>query len=121
MPREFRYLMMTNIRRIARRPQDAECIMRLLLMQVILVCVAHAAQKTWYTNRMRSGDPDMDVTVPGGFRPPFTAGTDGCGQDSVDIPGAGISALWESIAGRGEYFVTPPARPVFPADTGLCR
>jgi hypothetical protein len=61
MQREFRHLVMTNIRRIAHSPHEAQCIARLLLMQVILVCVAHAAQKTWMKGRTTGGDPGVDV------------------------------------------------------------
>src|SRR5208337_1141032 len=113
MPREFRHLMMTKIRRIIRSP-ESECIAGLLLMQVILVCVAHAAQKTWYTNKMACGDPEMDVTVPGGFSTSFTPGTEDAGR-ILWQPRHRIRALWESIARFGEYFVTPLAGPVFPA------
>jgi hypothetical protein len=65
MPREFRNLVMTNIRRIAHTPAEAECIARLLLMQVILVCVAHAAQKTWYAGRTAGGDTGGDMRPAG--------------------------------------------------------
>ena len=65
MPREFRHLVMTNIRRIAHSPREAQCIARLLLMQVILVCVAHAAQKTWMKGRTAGGDPGVDVMPEG--------------------------------------------------------
>ena len=60
MPREFRYLVMTNIRRIARSPKDAECMARFLVMQVILVCVTEAAQKTWFAGRPVPVDPGTD-------------------------------------------------------------
>jgi len=45
MPRDFSQLVMTNLRRIAHTPREAECIMGLLYMQVVLVCLAHAAQE----------------------------------------------------------------------------
>jgi len=118
MPREFRHLVMTNIRLIAHSPAEAECIARLLLMQVILVCVAHAAQKTWYSDKLTNGDPE-DVTVPGGLSAPAPSGIDG--QDSVDTPGSRFSALWEIITGFGDGLVNSPAGPVFPSDTGPNR
>jgi hypothetical protein len=61
MPREFRHLVMMNIRRVAHSPREAKNIARLLLMQVILVCVAHAAQNAWMKGRMAGGDPGVDV------------------------------------------------------------
>jgi hypothetical protein len=87
-------------------------------MQVILVCVAHAAQKTWYANKITNGAPE-DVTVPGGLSAPVPAGIDG--QDSVDTPGSRSWALWEIITGFGDSFVNSPAGPVFPSDTGPNR
>jgi hypothetical protein len=87
-------------------------------MQVILVCVAHAAQKTWYANKLTNGDPE-DVTVPGGLSSPEAAGTGG--TDSVDTPGSRFWALWEIITGFGDSFVNSPAGPVFPSDTGPNR
>jgi hypothetical protein len=121
MPREFRHLVMTNIRRIAHTPAEAECIARLLLMQVILVCVAHAAHKTWYSDKLDNGDPDEEVTVPEGFPGSFPRGTDDDRQDSAGTPCCRFLALWEIITGSGDYFVTSLAGPVFPADTGPCR
>jgi hypothetical protein len=80
MPREFRNLVMTNIRRIAHPSREAECIVRLLYMQVILVCVAHAAQKTWYAGRSAGGDPDGDVR-PAGAMTASPAGISACDED----------------------------------------
>jgi hypothetical protein len=67
MQREFRHLVMTNIRRIAHSPREAERIMRLFHMQVILVCVAHAALKWWTAGRKDRRDPGkgmMPVEMP---------------------------------------------------------
>jgi hypothetical protein len=55
---------MTTIRRIAHTPREAQCIARLLLMQVILVCVAHAAQRAWMKGRAAGGDAGADVIIP---------------------------------------------------------
>jgi hypothetical protein len=120
MPREFRHLVMTNIRRIAHSPAEAECIARLLHMQVILVCVAQAALKTWIAKRKACGDPDVDV-MPDGIPEPATGDISLCEEDPADAPFIPLRTLWESFAGRGESQYAPPAGPVFPADTGQRR
>lgn len=120
MPREFSNLVMKNIRRLAHSPAEAECLARLLYMQVILVCVAHAAQKTWIARRMSNGGPDVDVN-PEGAKVPGSGEIDTIGQDPADNPGIPLRTLWELIAGMGGQHHVPPAGPVFLADTGLCR
>jgi hypothetical protein len=112
MPREFRHLVMTNIRRIAHTPGEAECIARLLLMQVILVCVAHAAQKTWTARRMSSGNPGVDVT-PDGAEVPAFGEVDTFGQGPADAPEIPLRTLWEFITGMAKSCFSPPAGPVF--------
>jgi hypothetical protein len=118
MPREFRHLVMTNIRRIAHPPGETECIERLLLMQVVLVCVAHAAQKTWYATGTDCEDPDVDVTVPYGLSSPCTGGTGVCGEGPAGVHGIPLEVLWECIAGKGERHFFSQAGPVFPVDRG---
>ena len=120
MPREFRHLVMTNIRRFAQGPREAECIARLLLMQVILVCVAHAAQKTWNAGRTACKDSGMDATPANNSTIPG-AGIRICGQDPADTSDIPCQALWERIAGFGGPLFSPPAGTVFLADTGLRR
>ncbi|MCK9580843.1 MAG: hypothetical protein M0Q92_10410 [Methanoregula sp.] len=120
MPREFRHLVMTNIRRIAHTPGEAECIARILLMQVILVCVAHAAQKTWIARRMSNGDPGVDTT-PAGAESPAPGEFDTLEQGPADAPEILLRTLWECIAGMGKSCLSPTAGPVFPANTGTCH
>jgi hypothetical protein len=110
MSRELSHLVMTNIRRIAHPPREAECIARLLLMQVILVCVVHAAQKTWYAGRTASDDRPEELED-GVSLPPVPA----------DPPGIPLRVLWECIVGFGEPQQSPPAGTFLPVDTGLCR
>jgi|GEM_PF-4744186 len=119
MPREFSSLVMKNIRRLAHSPAEAECLARIVFMQVILVCVAHAAQMTWIKRRMSCGSPDVDVKhagaeVPASEIEPF-------GDDAADIPAVPLRTLWELIAGTGGQHHAPPAGPVFPTDTGAGR
>ena len=87
-------------------------------MQVVLVCVVHAAQKTWYADKSADGDPDKDVTVPGGLTP-FAAGTDENGRDSVDRPGPGPCIVGEYCQLGGSVCHSPDGRPRFPATTGF--
>jgi hypothetical protein len=87
-------------------------------MQVVLVCVAHAAQKTWHATGMDCEDPDVDVTVPYGLSSPCTGGTGGWGEGPAGVHGIPLHALWECIAGHGESRFSPPAGPVFPAGNG---
>ena len=119
MPREFKNLVMTNIRRIAHSPAEAECLARLLLMQLVLVCVAQAAQKTWYAGRS-ARDPDVD-TMPAGGSAPCPDGLVPGGEDLPDNPGLPVRALWECITGGDVRYHSRPAWSVFVADTGLRR
>jgi hypothetical protein len=117
MPREFRHLAMTTIRRIAHTPREAQCIARLLLMQVILVCVAHAAQKAWMKGRAAAGDPGVDVMHEG--IPATEAGEIiAFEEDPPDAPVVPLRSLWESFTGRGECQYGFPGRSCFP---GRCR
>ena len=120
MPREFRNLVMRNIRRLAHSPAEAECFARILYMQVILVCVAHAAQKSWIARRLPVGSPDGDMT-PDGAEAHAGADMDLFGEDTADNPVIPLRTLWELIAGKEEQHHAPPAGPVFPADTGTNR
>jgi len=97
MPREFRHLVMTNIRRIAHSPREVKNIARLLLMQVIFVCVAHAAQKAWMKGRKASGDPSVDVMPE---EMPATAISEiiAFEEDPADAPIIPFRTLWDGIA-----------------------
>ena len=86
-------------------------------MQVILVCVAEAAQKTWFASRIASGDPEVDV-IPADASTTSTAGIKACDKDPADIPGIPRRTLWEYISGFGQQLYSRPAGTVFPADTG---
>jgi hypothetical protein len=101
MQREFRTLVMSNIRRIAHSPREAERIAGILHMQVILVCVAHAALKTWIAARKASGDPGVDV-MPEEIPAIATRGISLCEEDPAAAPATPLRALWDSFTGRGE-------------------
>ena len=120
MPREFRHLVMTNIRRLAHSPAEAECIARILHMQVILVCVAHAALKMWIAGRKARRDPGVDV-MPDGIPEPDASEILACVEDPADTPAILLRTLWECIAGIRVSQYASPAGPVFPVDTGQCR
>jgi hypothetical protein len=113
MPRKFRHLVMTNIRRIAHSPAEAECIARLLLMQVILVCVAHAARKAWMKRRTAGGDPGVDVIQE---EIPATATSEivAFEEDPADAPRVPLRTLWESFTDREECQYDFPGRSCFP-------
>ena len=119
MPREFRHLVMTNIRRIAHTPGEAECIARILLMQVILVCVAHAAQKAWMKRRTAGGDPGVDVMP----EDPATKTSEiiAFEEDPAAAPRVPLRTLWESLPTGRKASTASPAGPVFPADSGQRR
>ena len=89
-------------------------------MQVILVCVAHAAQKTWMKGRKAGGDPGVDV-IPGEM--PATAASEIgiCEEDPAAVPRVPFRTLWESFAGMGERQYAFPAGPVLPVDTSQCH
>jgi len=101
MPREFRHLVMTNIRRIAHSPREAKNIARLLLMQVILVCVAHAAQKVWMKGRTAGENPGVDVMPE---KVPATATSEiiAFEEDPADAPIIPFRTLWDGIADSEE-------------------
>jgi hypothetical protein len=113
MPREFRHLVMTNIRRIAHSPREARCIARLLLMQVILVCVAHAAQKAWMKGRTAVGYPGVDV-MPEEIPETVTSEIIAFEEDPADAPVIPLRTLWDCIAGMGELQYSFPGRSCFP-------
>ena len=111
MPREYRHLLMTNFRRIAHSPADAECMARLWFMQVILVCVAEAAQKTWFAGRPARCDPGTDG-VPEESLSPSPAGTEPGGPELPPCHGIPRPALWDFFCGPGKISPAVPA----PAD-----
>ncbi len=117
MPREFRHLVMTNIRRIAHSPADAKCIAGILHMQVILMCVAQAALKMWIAGRKVRRDPGVDV-MPEEIPATATSETGVCELDSTTGSLIPFRTLWESVAGIGECYCAFPAGPVFSADSG---
>ena len=120
MQREFRHFVMTNIRRIAHSPREAQCVARLLLMQVVLVCVAHAALKTWIARRKARRDSGVDV-MPDGIPEPDASEILACEEDPADAPLIPLRTLWESFTGMGKNLYASPAGPVFPADSGQCH
>jgi hypothetical protein len=113
MPREFRHLVMTNIRRIAHSPREAKNIARLLLMQVILVCVAHAAQKAWMKRRTAGGDPGVDV-MPEEMPATVTSEIFVFEEDPADAPLIPLRTLWVCIADREESRYGFPGLSLFP-------
>lgn len=113
MQREFRTLVMTNIRRIAHSPGEAKCIARLLLMQVILVCVAHAAQKAWMKGRTAGGNPGVDV-MPEEIPATVTSEIIAFEEDPAAAPVIPLRTLWDCIAGRVERQYGFPSRSCFP-------
>jgi hypothetical protein len=123
MQREIRTLVMSSIRRIAHSPREAERIARLLHMQVILVCVAHAALKTWIAKRKTRGDPGVNV-MPEEI-PATTAIEIGLGdEDPAAAPAVPLRVLWDSFTGRGECPFASPAGHVFrwiPASTSTAE
>jgi hypothetical protein len=113
MPREFSHLVMTNIRRIAHSPREAQCIARVLLMQVILVCVAHAAQKTWMNGRSAGGDPGINA-MPEEMPATATSEIIAFEEDPADTPVIPLRTLWDCIADREESQYGFPGRSCFP-------
>lgn len=89
-------------------------------MQVILVCVAHAARRMWIAGRKARRNPGVDV-MPDGIPEPDASENLACVEDPADAPRIPLRTLWECIAGRGERRYASPAGPVFPVDTGQCR
>jgi hypothetical protein len=113
MPRKFRHLVMTKIRRIAHPPREAQCIARLLLMQVILVCVAHAAQKAWMKRRTAGGNPGVDV-MPEEIPATKTSEIIAFEEDPAAAPRVPLRTLWESFTDREESQYGFPGRSCFP-------
>jgi hypothetical protein len=113
MQREFRHLVMTNIRRIAHPPREAQCIARLLLMQVILVCVAHAAQKAWMSGRTAGGDPGVDV-MHEGIQATEADEIAAFEEEPAAAPRVPLRTLWESFADMRESQYGIPGRSCFP-------
>jgi hypothetical protein len=113
MQREFRHLVMTKIRRIAHPPREAQCIARLLLMQVILVCVAHAAQKAWMKRRTAGGNPCVDV-MPEEIQATETSEIIAFGEDPAAAPHVPLRTLWESFADMRESQYGFPGRSCYP-------
>lgn len=113
MPREFRHLVMTKHRRIAHPPREAQCIARLLLMQVIFVCVAHAAQRAWMKQRAAGGDPGVDVMHEG---IPATEASEiiAFEEDPADAPVIPLRTLWESFTDMDESRFGYPCRSFVP-------
>ena len=112
MPREYKNLIMTNFRRIAHSPREVECMARLLFMQVILVCVAEAAQKAWFAERIVRNDPQTDDT-PGGSCSPFpnSPGNDGPDRSHPRHSAPCIVGMYRRLWGGAVYF---PGRNCFP-------
>jgi hypothetical protein len=82
------------------------------------VCVAHAALKTWIAQRKARGDPGGDVAMDG---VPDLAIGEILACDPAEAPVIPLRTLWESIAGVGKSGGSPPAGPVFFADTSPSR
>ena len=89
-------------------------------MQVILVCVAHAARKALMKRRTAGGDPGVDV-MPEEIPATKTSEIITFEEDPAAIPRVPLRTLWECIAGMGERQYASPAGPVFPMDTGQCH
>lgn len=113
MQREFKTLVMCCIRRIAHSPREAERIARLLHMQVILVCVAQAALKTWIAQRRARGNPGVDV-MPEEIPATETSEIMALEENPADAPVIPLRSLWESFTGMGECQYGFPGRSCFP-------
>ena len=79
-------------------------------MQVILVCIAHAAQKSLHAQRIACGDHPEEPEPDRSLTPGIT-----------DPPGIPLRVLWQCIAGFGKLQHVEPAVTLLHADTGLCR
>lgn len=82
-------------------------------MQVILVCVAHAAQKAWMKRRTAGGDPGVDV-MPEEIPATVTSEIIAFEEDPADAPVIPHRTLWESFADMGECQYGFPGRSCFP-------
>ena len=89
-------------------------------MQVILVCVAHAAQKAWMNGRTAGGDPGVDV-MHEGIPATETSQIGVYEEDPAAVSPFPFPPLWESFSGMGENQYAFPAGPVLPADSGQCH
>jgi len=89
-------------------------------MQVILVCVAHAAQKAWMKRRMDGGDPGVDV-MPEEIPATKTSEIIAFEEDPAAVPRVPLRTLWESLTAGMRASTASPAGPVFPADSGQRR
>jgi len=81
-------------------------------MQVILVCVAHAAQKAWMKGRTAGGDPGVDV-MPEEIPATVTSEMGICEEDPADAPVIPLRTLWESFTGMEERQYGFPGRSCF--------
>jgi hypothetical protein len=82
-------------------------------MQVILVCVAHAAQKAWMKGRTAGGDPGVDVMqeeIPATATSEITSFE----EDPADAPIVPLRSLWESFTRIGECQHGYPGWSCFP-------
>jgi len=82
-------------------------------MQVILVCVAHAAQKAWMKGRTGGGDPGVDV-MPEEETATLTSEMIAFEEDPASAPVIPLRTLWDYFAGRVESQYGFPGRPCFP-------
>jgi hypothetical protein len=82
-------------------------------MQVILVCVAHAAQKAWMKGRNAHGDPGVDALLE---EIPTTVTSEIIvfEEAPADTPVILLHTLWDGIADRGESQYGFPGRSCFP-------
>jgi hypothetical protein len=81
-------------------------------MQVILVCVAHAAQKAWMKRRTAGGDPGVDVMPEEPATETSEIGI--CEEDPAAAPRVPLRTLWESFADMGVCQYGFPGRSCFP-------
>ena len=81
-------------------------------MQVILVCVAHAAQKSWMKGRTAGGDPGVDV-MPEENPATETSEIIAFEEDPADAPVIPLRSLWESFTDMGECQYGFPGRSCF--------
>ena len=115
MQRELTDFIKQNIWRLADSPQEMEHIARVIVLELVLVCVFQAARKAWRIRRTPGEVPEDDdgdslSPLPG----PYLAGQHPAG------PGIRhLSALWDRIAGNGGYSDPPGAGTVFPSDIRL--
>jgi hypothetical protein len=114
MPRDFSHLVKTNLRRIAHPPREAECFLRILYLQVVLACLAHAAQETRGTTQGAECSA-VESSRPGGMATPSSPAPGAAFRQPA--PGSGRAASWEFFYGTG--FTVPAVS--FPAGGGPDR